>query len=61
MGGGVEYMLTDTISIKGEGLYYDLGKKDHISNNITFPSEQFGLTDHMTGVIGRIGLNYLFH
>lgn len=61
VGGGVEYMLIDTISIKGEGLYYDLGKKDHISNNITFPNEQFGLTDHMTGVIGRIGLNYLFH
>jgi outer membrane immunogenic protein len=58
VGGGLEYQLTDKISIKGEGLFYDLGHKDHIS---TSGSSQFGLTDKMTGVVGRIGLNYLFH
>lgn len=59
VGGGLEYKLTDAISIKGEGLYYDLGHKDHIP---TGPfNGSFGLTDHMTGVIGRVGINYFFH
>ena len=58
-GGGLEYMLTDRLSIKGEALYYDLGEEDHISVYPPF-NAQFGLTDRMTGVIGRIGINYLF-
>ena len=60
VGGGVEYRLTDKISIKGEGLFYDLGHKDHISTHLTF-GQQFGVTDHMTGVVARLGLNYMFH
>jgi len=58
-GGGVEYMLDPKWSIRGEALFYDLGRKDHFPTapgNAVWP-----LTDHMTGVIARIGLNYLFH
>ena len=58
-GGGVEYMLDPKWSIRGEALFYDLGRKDY------FPTEPGNratpLTDHTTGVIARIGLNYLFH
>jgi outer membrane immunogenic protein len=60
LGGGIEYMLTRNVSIKGEGLYYNLGDKDHISQEL--PSfSRFGLTDHMTGAVARIGINYIFH
>jgi outer membrane immunogenic protein len=60
VGGGVEYMVDPKWSIRGEALFYDLGRMDH------FPTEGAGrplapLTDHMTGAIARIGLNYLFH
>lgn len=58
VGGGLEYQLTDKISVKGEALYYDLGSVDHVISSST---GSFGLTDHMTGVIGRVGINYLFH
>jgi outer membrane immunogenic protein len=58
VGGGVEVMLSRNISIKGEALYYDLG-----GQSLMLPGlgpAQFGLTDRMTGALGRIGINYLF-
>jgi outer membrane immunogenic protein len=58
VGGGLEYMVNRNWSVKAEGLYYDLGSKDHITQNAT---AAVGIHDHMTGAIGRIGLNYLFH
>src|SRR5262245_2339965 len=64
VGGGVEYMVNRNWSVKGEALYYDLGDKDHISTRIFAPSgiaSNFAVTDHMTGVIARIGVNYLSH
>lgn len=61
IGGGLEYLLTQNVSVRGEALYYDLGHKDHISTDASFPITQFGLTDRMTGVVARVGLNYLFH
>jgi outer membrane immunogenic protein len=60
VGGGVEYMLSQKISIKGEALFYDLGKDNHIAAGGPFGSFN-GLSDHMTGALGRIGINYLFH
>jgi outer membrane immunogenic protein len=61
VGGGLEYMFARNWSVKGEGLYYDLGKKKHESLSPVVGGVSAGLTDKMTGVIGRIGLNYLFH
>jgi outer membrane immunogenic protein len=62
VGGGLEYMLNEKWSVKGEALYYDLGTKraESTGTNSGFPYSH-GITDHMTGVIARIGLNYLFH
>lgn len=59
VGGGLEYMVNRNWSVKAEGLYYDLGHKD-ITMAGAF-STNHSLTDRTTGVIGRIGLNYLFH
>jgi outer membrane immunogenic protein len=56
---GAEYSIARNWSVKAEGLYYDLGSKAHVSND-NF-GEGWGLYDRMTGVIGRIGLNYQFH
>jgi outer membrane immunogenic protein len=61
VGGGVEYMLLSNVSIKGEALFYDFGKQDHISYRFFSPGQALGLTDRMTGVVARIGLNYLVH
>jgi outer membrane immunogenic protein len=61
VGGGLEYMFARNWSVKGEGLYYDLGTKNHESLSPALGGISVGLTDKMSGVIGRIGLNYLFH
>jgi outer membrane immunogenic protein len=62
VGGGLEYMLNQKWSVKGEALYYDLGSKNMESSGVAGGTAySHGLTDKMTGVIARIGLNYLFH
>jgi len=60
VGGGVEVLLTRNISVKGEALYYNLGSENHVSVQ-PFSGSSFGVTDRMTGALGRIGINYLFH
>jgi outer membrane immunogenic protein len=61
VGGGLEYMFDPHWSVKGEALYYDLGSKKQESTFTGDFTFSHGLTDKMTGVIARIGLNYLFH
>jgi outer membrane immunogenic protein len=60
VGGGVEVLISRNVSVKAEGLYYDLGSQSPV-----LPGSQnginFGLTDRMTGALGRVGINYLFH
>ena len=61
VGGGLEYALSQSLSIKGEGLFYDLGTKNEFT--VLPVGANFGVTgvaDHMNGVVGRIGLNYHF-
>lgn len=60
-GGGLEYMFARNWSVKGEALYYDLGDKDHESLSPSFGGVSIGVNDRMTGWIGRLGINYLFH
>ena len=57
-GGGLEYLLTTNLSVKGEALYYNLGRQDHYS---TAPQGNLLVTDHMSGFLARAGLNYRFH
>ena len=55
-------MFARNWSVKDEALYYDLGSKSVESSGVVATySHSHGLTDKMTGVIARIGLNYLFH
>lgn len=61
VGGGLEYMFSRNWSGKVEGLYYDLGSKDHVTEGPGVGFAAVGINDHMTGAIARIGLNYLFH
>ena len=62
VGGGVEYALTDHVSVKVEGLYVDLGKK---SSGTTYYDSSVpayygtGRSDSGFGVV-RGGLNYRF-
>ena len=62
VGGGLEYAFAPKWSAKAEGLYYDLGSKDHVSTGTgLFGLAAVGIHDHMTGAVVRLGLNYLFH
>lgn len=63
IGGGLEYMFDSRWSVKGEALYYGLGSKDHVSVGSPGPGFDIatGLNDRMTGVVARVGLNYMFH
>ena len=67
VGGGLEYMLDASWSVKAEALYYDLGRTQTASQlNLFSPAGRFGgvgvntSTDNK-GVIGRVGLNYKFN
>lgn len=62
VGGGIEYALTRNIAIRGEALYYDLGRKDLVTVGNEFgTTEAAGAHDRMHGVIARIGIDYFFH
>jgi outer membrane immunogenic protein len=53
-GAGIEYALTDRISVKAEALYMDLGK-DTVRNDNGYRMEVA-----TKATVGRIGLNYRF-
>jgi outer membrane immunogenic protein len=57
VGAGVEYSPINDFSIKAEGLYYDLGRQNHVS---TTTSSSVGATSFAAGFVWRIGLNYRF-
>lgn len=69
VGGGVEWMITPNISLKGEYLYYDLGKTTFTSaivatNTATGASGVAAITrasTHFDGRIARAGVNYHFN
>ncbi|MFD1704306.1 outer membrane protein [Methylopila henanensis] len=63
VGGGVEYAVTDNISVKGEYLYYDLG--DTTLNVNRTPAAPLGQSGYKSkfendGHIARVGVNYKF-
>ncbi len=55
---GVEYLITDRLSVKGEGLYYDAGTTT-ITGNPVLGYTRFTKFD-MRGPIVRIGFNWRF-
>lgn len=63
-GGGLEYAMTDTMSLKAEYLYYDLGTENVSFNNApggfcaNAPTCNFKLDN--TGSIFRVGVNFRF-
>lgn len=63
VGGGVEYAVTDNITIKGEYLYYDLGTTTlDVRRTAVAPAGQAGYKSKFDtdGHIARVGLNYKF-
>ncbi len=66
VGAGVEYALTETVSLKGEYLYYDLGSEKITASDVTDPDSWFILDDTATakfdinGNIVRAGVNVRF-
>ena len=65
VGGGVEYAITNNITIKGEYLYYDLGSTSFTSSpqglsSIVFPSLVATTKYTFDGSIVRAGVNYKF-
>lgn len=67
VGGGAEYALSDTMSVKLEGLYYDLGKvsariegSGETDGGDPLTAAPFEASMQADGVIARVGLNYKF-
>ncbi|GLK76308.1 outer-membrane immunogenic protein [Methylopila jiangsuensis] len=63
VGGGVEYAVTDAISVKGEYLYYDLGDTTlNVNRTAAAPLGQSGYKSRFEndGHIARVGVNYRF-
>lgn len=56
-GAGVEFALTETISVRAEGLYYDLGSG---SDAVTEPPESDSFEVDQTITSARIGVAYHF-
>lgn len=62
VGGGVEYAVSDNISVKGEYLYYDLGDtKSRVSSTPAAPAPGSYTAKYQNdGHIVRAGINYKF-
>lgn len=60
VGAGIEHAFRDNITLKVEGLYYDLGKKaGNLHPTPTF-EEDCRASFKNTGFVGRVGLNFKF-
>jgi outer membrane immunogenic protein len=61
LGGGLEYALTNNLTIKGEYLYYDLGKQNTVlTDPVRFPADSLTYRNETKGNIVRAGINYKF-
>jgi outer membrane immunogenic protein len=65
VGGGVEYAITNNITIKGEYLYYDLGSTHNVTvpspaASVFFPGSFTTAKINFDGSIVRAGINYKF-
>lgn len=61
VGGGVEFALTNNITVKGEYLYYDFGQHNvSVTEPTFFPGQSATYQAEADGHIGRVGLNFKF-
>ncbi len=65
IGGGVEYAITNNITIKGEYLYYNLGSSNTVTvanslANTAWPASYATAKVNFDGSIVRAGINYKF-
>jgi outer membrane immunogenic protein len=61
VGGGIEHMISENWSIKGEYLYYDLGRSSLVTTTFAgAPNESGTFSHHNNGHIIRAGINYQF-
>lgn len=60
IGAGLEYALTEKVSLKGEYLYVDLGDKNHSVANPEDAAERITWSDSAQFHAVRMGLNYRF-
>lgn len=64
LGGGIEYAITQSLSLKAEYLYYDLGTTRYaVAGSSTDPAEGFlgGVAKaKLNGSLARVGLNWKF-
>ena len=60
LGAGAEYAITNNLTVKGEYLYYSLGKKTVAVNPSTAVGSNFGAKFKNDGHIVRAGLNWKF-
>ncbi|ACA21227.1 hypothetical protein M446_7000 (plasmid) [Methylobacterium sp. 4-46] len=58
-GGGAEYAISPHLSVKAEGLYYDLGQRT-VSIQAALPRSVYGGTIATHGFLARASLNYRF-
>lgn len=58
-GAGAEYAISPHLSVKAEGLYYDLGERT-VYDRATLGGARYGGTIATRGFLGRVGLNYRF-
>lgn len=60
LGAGAEYAITNNLTVKGEYLYYNLGKKTIAVNPTNAVGANFGAKFKNDGHIVRAGLNWKF-
>ena len=62
IGAGVEYAITPNISVKGEYLYADLGRKNYqlVGTSVGTQGTSFNAHSDGSTQIARVGLNYKF-
>jgi outer membrane immunogenic protein len=60
-GAGIEGALTENLTARIEGLYYDMGTQASQFQPAGAPVFAMGGTEKFTGVIARAGLNWKFH
>jgi outer membrane immunogenic protein len=62
IGGGAEYAVSQSWSLKGEYLHVDLGEETNTGiNSVVGNIPQISFTHHLTENIARLGLNYRLH
>ena len=60
LGAGLEYAITNNLTVKGEYLYYNLGKKTVAVNPVGLVGGNFGAKFKNDGHLVRAGLNWKF-